>query len=485
MRQEIRELTQDAKIYGISTIIGRFLTFLLVPFYTHFISPSEMGIFANVYAYIAFLNIFYICGLDVSFMKFRSEADAFQCKTIFSTAAWFSCILTIGLSLVLLALRRPFLTLMAVPLDRADLFPYVLGILLFDTLSLIPYTAMRMERSTGAFTAIRMGGVGINLGLNLLFFIKLHLGITAIFAANMAGSLFSFLLLLPMTLKNIEWRLDGSCLRRMLGFGLPYLPATLASMIVQVIDRPIVQHLTNSWTLGLYQAGYKLGIFMMLVASMFQFAWQPFFLSHARDPKARILFARVLTLFVVATALIWAAVSLFIEEAARFLVDAQFLSGLVVTPIVLLAYLIYGLCVNFQAGLTIADKTRYFPLVTGASALVNVAANFLLIPRMGIIGAALATLIAYIVMAAGLLYYSQRFYPIPYEFGKVGRILAVIGICAALYYFLYFRGSLTTGIKAIMLLGFMTSLLALRVVGRSEISGMLESTGFWRPLQKK
>jgi O-antigen/teichoic acid export membrane protein len=481
MRQKIKELTRDTQIYGISTIIGRFFNFLLVPFYTHFISPGEMGIFTNVYAYIAFLNIFYIYGMDAAFMKFRANADSANSRTVFSTANWFICLTTAGLTLLLLAARRPFLVLMAVPPEHADIFPYVLGILIFDTLSLIPYASLRMERRASLFATIRLANIGLNLGLNFLFFIKFHFGITAIFAANLAASFFSFLLLLPVVMKNLEWRLDGSRLRQMLDLGLPYLPAALASIVVQVIDRPVVLALTDATTLGLYQTGYKLGIFMMLVVSMFQYAWQPFFLSHAKDPDARPLFARVFTLFVLITALLWVLVSLFIEDAARIpllsgrtLIAGQFLPGLVVVPIILLAYLFNGLYVNFQAGLTIANKTRYFPLVTGVGALVNVASNFLLIPRLGIIGAALATLFSYIVMAGVLLYFSQRFYPIPYEFGKVGRVLGLIGASTALYYFLYFHGYLTIGTKVLILLGFAISLSVLQVVNRREMKGLLQ-----------
>lgn len=480
MQQKIKELTRDTGIYGISTIIGRFLGFLLVPFYTHFISPDEMGVYSNVYAYIAFLNVLYIYGMDAAFMKFHTRDDGANPKTVFSTATWFLCLTTAGLSVLLLILRRPFLALMAIPTEHAGIFPYVLGILLFDALSLIPYASLRMERRAGLFAAIRLANIGLNLGLNLLFFLKLHLGIPGIFAANLAASLFSFLLLLPVALKNIEWRMDRSRLRRMLDFGLPYLPAALASIAVQVIDRPIVKALTDDATLGLYQTGYKMGIFMMLVVSMFQYAWQPFFLNHAKDPEAPALFARVLTLFVLAAGLLWAVVSLFIEEAARFpilpgrtLIEGQFLPGLAVVPIILLAYLFNGLYVNFQAGLTIAGKTRYFALVAGAGALVNVAANYLLIPRLGIVGAALATLAAYMVMAGGLLHFSQRFYPVPYEFGKVGRVLGLIGVFAILYYVLYFQGNLTTGIKALMLMGFVASLPVLRVVHRGEMAKLL------------
>ena len=481
MRQKIKELTRDTAVYGISTIVGRFLNFLLTPFYTHFITPAEMGIQTNVYAYIAFLNIVYVYGMETAFMKFRARTEGADPRRVYSTASWTLGLTTVGLSLLLLLLRRPMLGLMAIPAGSARLFLYLPAILLFDTLAVIPYANLRMERRAGRFAAIRLANIGLTLALNLLFFLKLHLGLEAIFAANLAASVFSFLLLLPDIRRNLRWLLDRALLRQMLDFGLPYLPANLASIVVQVIDRPVVLALTSLATLGLYQTGYKMGIFMMLVVSMFQYAWQPFFLNHAKDPEARPLFARVLTLFVLAAALLWAVVSLFIEEAARIqflpgrtLIAGSFLPGLVVVPIVLLAYLFNGLYVNFQAGVTISGKNRCLPLVTGAGALVNVGANFLLIPRFGIVGAALATLASYVVMAGGLLHFSQKYYPVPYEFGKVLRILGLVLVTGGLYYLLYFRGCLTPGLKALMLLGFIAALPLLRVVDRREMGTVLQ-----------
>ena len=196
------------------------------------------------------------------------------------------------------------------------------------------------------------------------------MGIEAIFAANLAASAAH----LPAAPAG---DLDHACacgassgvqLRQMLRFGLPYLPASLASIMVQVIDRPIVLAKTDADTLGLYQTGYKLGIFMMLVVSMFQYAWQPFFLNNAREKNAKEIFAKVMTLFVLAASLLWIVLSLFIDKTAgwefaagRSLIEKSFLPGLVVVPIILLAYLFNGIYVNLWAGLYIAGKDEIFP----------------------------------------------------------------------------------------------------------------------------
>ena len=473
MRDKIKELTKDTGIYGISTIIGRFLGFLLVPFYTHFISRGDMGIYTNIYAYLAFLNIVYIYGMDAAFMKYSSLAAPEQKRQTFSTAYLFVVLSTLALTALLFLLRLPFVRLMEVPGMHSKLVYYVIFILLFDTLALIPFANLRLERKAKRFVVIKLVNILLNLGLNLLFFIRFHLGIEAIFAANLIASIVTFLALLPEIWSRLCCRIQGVQLRQMLHFGLPYLPASLASIMVQVIDRPIVLALTDADTLGLYQTGHKLGIFMMLVVSMFQYAWQPFFLNNAREKNAKEMFAKIMTLFVLAASLLWVVISLFIDNAAgwkfaagRTLIEGNFLPGLVVVPVILLAYLFNGIYVNLQAGLYIKEKTKYFPLVTGAGALVNVAANLLLIPQLGIMGAALAVLASYVIMAFSLFIITRRIYPVAYEFGKLARIMATVIATGLAYYYLYYRVGLELWHKFALLGGFAALLFALRVIKR-------------------
>ncbi len=476
MRDKIRELTKDTAIYGISTIVGRFLGFLLVPFYTHFISRADMGIYTNIYAYLAFLNILYIYGMDAAFMKYNSLAPPEEKSRTFSTAYLAVFLSTLLLSGGLFLLRSPFNALMEVPARYGKLVFYVIFILLFDTLALIPFANLRLERKAKKFAFLKLGNILLNLGLNLLFFIKFRMGIEAIFAANLIASAATFIVLLPEILPRLRPPIRGDLLRRMLRFGLPYLPASLASIVVQVIDRPIVLALTDADTLGLYQTGHKLGIFMMLVVSMFQYAWQPFFLNNAREKNAKEIFARVMTLFVLAASLLWAVVSLFIDLAAGWeftaggsLIAGPFLPGLVVVPVILLAYLFNGIYVNLWAGIYIEEKTKYFPLVTGTGALVNVVANLLLIPRLGIMGAALAVLASYLVMAVLLHGIARKFYPVPYEYGKLARILAIVSATGSAYYFLYFRVGLELWHRLALLAAFIALLFVLRVVKMDDL----------------
>jgi O-antigen/teichoic acid export membrane protein len=368
---------------------------------------------------------------------------------------------------------------MSVPFQYSYLLNYVVLILIFDTLALVPFSNLRLQRKAAKFAVIKTLNILINLGLNIYLIIVLDYGIEGIFISNTIASAFSFVALLPEIIKYFIPKIDFDLLKKMLKFGIPYLPASIAATIVQVIDRPILVRLAGESALGIYQANYKLGIFMMLFVQMFQYAWQPFFLNNAKDENAKRLFSKILTIYVIASSLILVILSLFISDFAkieiyggRTIIGQEFLSGLYIVPVVLLAYVFHGMYVNFQAGIYIEEKTKYFPLVTGAGALINIVVNILLIPQIGIMGAAVATLASYFVMASGLFIVARKFYKIEYEFLKIGTIFLLVAAAGFVFYYIF--GFEEVGIinKLLILLGFVSGLFIFRVVSKEEISSL-------------
>jgi O-antigen/teichoic acid export membrane protein len=304
----------------------------------------------------------------------------------------------------------------------------------FDTVSAVPFAALRLQRRPWLFALMKTATIVINVGSNVVLLMVFKMGVEGIFLSGVVASAATTLMLIPGMVRGIEPTIPPGLIRALLAFGLPYVPAGLASMMIQVIDRPILRMLTDDATVGIYQANYRLGIFMMLVVSMYDYAWRPFFLSHAKEPGAKALFARAMTLFVLAGTTIVLLLSLFIPHLVGIrmfggtLIGRQYWAGLSIVPVVLLGYLFLGIYNNLIAGVYIEKKTKLLPFVTAAGAFVNIAANLVLIPSMGIMGAALATLAAYVVMALVLYFTVQRFYPVEYEWGKIGIILGAGGV---------------------------------------------------------
>jgi O-antigen/teichoic acid export membrane protein len=434
MLAQIRRLGTDTAIYGISTVVGRFLSFLLVPVYTNVIRPGENGIVANVFSIVAFLNIVWMYGMESAYFKYSSTGEIGTPRQNFSTPFFSLCITSVILSGIMAACAPLVGRWMAVPADHGSIVAYAAGILFFDTLAIVPFASLRMGHKPFLFASLKILNIVVNVACTLLFLLVFRMGVEGIFLAGLAASAVTILALVPTIVRQLTGDFSVPLYRALLKFGLPYVPAGLASIVVQVIDRPIMLLLTNLAVVGVYQVNYRLGIFMMLVVSMYDFAWRPFFLSHASDPGAKALFARALTYSVAAMTAVFMAVAMFIGDViririfGRYVIHPDYWGGLSIVPVVLVAYMFLGIYNNLVAGVYIEKKTQRLPAITLAGAVVNIGANFLLIPLMGMMGGAIATLLAYAVMALVLYVDVQKFYPVTYEWGRIARLELVGGI---------------------------------------------------------
>ncbi len=444
MLDKLKSLGADTAIYGVSTIVGRFLNFLLVPFYTNVLSTSQYGVVATVYSYIAFMNIIYMYGMESAFFKYASTKEIGNDKEIFSTP-FVSVLMTSLLFSVLIFFNSTGLApVLEVPLKFADTIMYSALMLLLDSLAVIPFAALRLERKVKTFATIKVVNIVVNVTANVVLLLKYHAGVEGIFISGVIASSVTLVLLLPTILRKLGLHFRKDLYKALLKFGLPYIPAGLAAMMVQVIDRPILLALTNESTVGIYQANYRLGIFMMLIVSMYDYAWRPFFLTHASEPNAKQMYSRILTYFVLFSSVVVLLVSLYIDDLVkirlfhRFIINPAYWSGLGIVPIILLGYLFNGMYVNFMAGIYIEKKTSHLPYITGIGAAINVVINLLLIPKFGMFGAAWATFFAYAGMAIAIYFVSHRFYPVRYEFGRLLKIGIPLGIVVVAHTFRHY-----------------------------------------------
>lgn len=439
MREQLRRLGADTAVYGISTIVGRFLNFILVPFYTHVLPPGEYGDVAYVYSLIAFVTIIYGYGMESAYFKYGSTGEYGDERSNFTVPFLMLVCTSFVFSVLLTCVAPQAAGLAALAQHGETVVNYSAWILFFDTVCVVPFASLRLHRKAKRFALLKLVNIVINVASNLILLLVFHAGVQGIFLSGLIASATTALLLLPDISEWFSPVAPKGLVRALLAFGLPYLPAGLASMMIQVVDRPILRLLTDRPTVGIYQANYRLGIVMMLVVSMFDYAWRPFFLSHAKDPEAKKLFARVLTYFVLGGVLLTLIFSYFMEDIVRLsffgrtLIHHDYWSGLYVVPPVLLGYLFLGIYNNLIAGIYIEKKTQYLPAITVAGAGVNVGLNFALIPVLGMMGAALATLFAYAAMAAILYVTVQRVYPVEYEWRRLG----LLGVAGAVSYGMY------------------------------------------------
>ena len=438
MFASLKRLTKHSAVYGLSLILARSISFLLLPLHTKVFPPEAYGVVNLVFVYLAIAAIFYNYGMDSAFLRYYLLCDDVSVRRqIFSTALFSISCAALLFTLIGWLAAAPF----ARWLLGSDQYVYVMqlsaGILFFDALATLPFLILRAEERSRSFAALKVVNVAINFALNYIFIITLKHGIAGAFEANLIASMFSVVVFGPLIWRHLEWRFRRPMFKEMLAFGLPYVPSTLAVVLVDNISRVFLEKHADLATVGMFSAGYKLGMIMSLIVAAFRFAWQPFFLSTSRQPDAKLIFSRVLTYFALASSVLYLAMAFFVDDLVRFnfggfqLIGADYWSSTVIVPIVLLAYVFLGGYIIFIVGIQLEKKTVYLPFITGLGAAVNVAANYTLIPRFGMVGAAWSTVLAYVAMATSLYWASQRYYPIDFEWGRILKLAAVV---AALFF---------------------------------------------------
>lgn len=476
MFNKIKSLGTDTAIYGVSTVVGRLLTFLLTPFYTNILPPADLGIVATVYAYIAFLNILYGYGMETAFMRYVASLEIGTKKQVFSVPFFSVAATSLVFSLCIVWGGGSIAALISVPVDYASIITYSAWILLLDALAIIPFASLRMERKAKLFASLKLLNIIITVVCNLVFLLAFRWGVEGIFLSNLIASAMTLLFLLPTILRNISAGWNPVLYKALVRFGLPIVPAYLSTMMVQVIDRPILESLTDMATVGIYQANYRLGIFMMLIVSMFDFAWRPFFMSNANEPDAKQMFSRVLTYFFLVMMGSFLFMSFFISDVVtvpvyhdKSIIDPRYWGGLSIVPIVLLAYVFLGISNTIGAGIYIEKQTKKLTIVSSTGAAVNVIVNYLLIPPLGITGAALATLASYVTMSAVLYVIVQKVYPMRYEYSRLLKIAVASLAVYLLAHFVRFD-SLAILWKSALLILFVVLIYLMKFFDPSELA---------------
>jgi O-antigen/teichoic acid export membrane protein len=447
----IKKLASQTAIYGISSIFGRFLNYLLVPLYTYYFSAAEYGVVSEFYAYAGFFSVLLLFGFETGYFRFRDKEHTGR-DVAYSTALIFVVLVNLGFFLFILLINSR----LSAALHYANHPEYVLYftlILTLDAIASIPFARLRAEDKAFRFAGIKVAEILVTVLLSLFFIIfwpkfsaenphiwlaKIYhpaIGIGYIFIANLVASLFKFLLLTPQ-LAGLSWGFDRALFGRMIRYSLPMVVIGFAGIINEMLDRVLLKYLlpydlqTNMKMLGIYSACYKLSILMSLFIQAFRYAAEPFFFAYSGNSDARSVYAKVLKFFVIFCVFIFLLVTLFID-LFKYFVGEEFRAGLEVVPVLLLANLFLGIYVNLSIWYKLTDHTLMGAFVSLAGAALTIALNVWWIPEFGYVGSAWATLACYASMAIVSYLLGRRYYPVAYD---VKRVIAYIALGVALYY---------------------------------------------------
>ncbi len=432
----VRQLFGQTGVYGLGTVLPRFLNYLLTPLYTYlFTNPAEYGINAEVYAYISFLNIIFTYGMETSYFRFSNQLN--DTKKVFDNALSLIILSTVIFSCVLFAFSG---TIVAVLKYQNILFIYwTIGIIASDALLSIPFAYLRQEQKAMRFSLLKMINVLINVVLNLFFFLvckgsydegkqsifstiyEPSIGIGYSFLSNLLANVVSLFLLFPVW-KKFQFQIDIDLSKKILLYALPLLVVGLAGMINETFDRIILKYLLPAsvaqYAQGVYGACYKISILMSLFIQAYRYAAEPIFFKAFKENDSKVIYAKTTDIFIAFALVIWLGTVLNLP-VLQYFIGPSYRVGLKVVPVLLTANLFLGIYFNFSFWYKLTGQTQIGAYITMMGAIITLAINFAFVPEYAYVASAWATFAAYFTMMMMAYLLGQKYYKIKYPISKI------------------------------------------------------------------
>jgi O-antigen/teichoic acid export membrane protein len=431
----LKKFFKDTIIYGIAAILPRAINIFLVKLHTNVFGAEKYAVNTDYYVYAAYLNALLTYGLETAFFRFFSKE---QEKGKIVSTSFISLLLT---SLLFLILGLYFAQEISLMFGFTN--PLYVKILIWtvflDTIVVIPFAYLRVTNQPIKFTGVKVFNIVLFAFFNLLFLwaipknyisenslpkaINFYTNgspqVIYIFIANVIASLFTLIMLLPILFK-MKWALDLKVLKKLLVYGLPIMIGSLAYVTNENVDKLFLGDMIGNKEMGIYAACYKLGVFMTLYIMAFRLGAEPFFFNHEKEVNAKQNYATILKWFTILGAVFMLVVVAYIDLFSKLLLgQAEYFEALSIVPIILLANLCLGIYNNLSIWYKLTDKTSYGMYISIIGAIITVVFNLLMIPVIGFMASAWATLAAYGSMMVASYFIGKKYYPVPYDVKKI------------------------------------------------------------------
>jgi O-antigen/teichoic acid export membrane protein len=419
----LKKLAGETVLYGLGSIVPRFLNFLLVNIQTRAFLPEKYGVLTNLYAYVAVINIVFMFGMETAYFRFATKPGA-DPNRIFNLAQTVVVAISVFLSGIFILFSNSLATALDIP-GQGTLVIGLVATMFIDALVAIPFARLRLEKKAKLFAVGKLANVIILVALNVYFLIIAFdpsIGVGFVVMANLIANTFYFLFFFK-TIFSWRPKIDLEISPSMFRYAYPIMIMGLAGMTNEMFSRltlkwwlPADFYLGQSpeYALGVFGACYKFGMLMSLTVTAFRYAAEPFFFSNASNKNSPHLFAKVNHYFILVCCVLLLGVSINLDILKYFLGRNEYWDGLAIVPILLLAYLFLGAYYNFSTWFKLTDKTYFGTILTLVGSVITIVANFVLIPKLGYLGSSIAALLCYFFMALGCYVLGQKFFPIPY-----------------------------------------------------------------------
>lgn len=436
MSNPLKKLAGQTAIYGLGTILPRFLNYLLTPILTYGFAAADYGINGELYAYISFLNVIFTYGMETAFFNFYSKNE--NKDEVYNTALFSIITSSVVMGGLLLLFSSAIADTLSTPLTKylPQFIYWSVLIIASDAIMAIPFARLRSENKSVWFSLLKLINVIINVGLTVFYFkvckpafennegnfyaglYNPEIGIGYAFFANLIANLVT-LFLLGKQFAAFRFNFNRELLKEMLKYALPLLILGLAGMVNETLDRIILKKLmadkeAAQIAQGIYGACYKIAILMTIFIQAFRFAAEPFFFNQAADKNSKKVYALVMKYFVIFCAFLFLGTMMNLEWIQYF-IGEEYRVGLKVVPILLMANLCLGVVYNLSIWYKLSQKTKYGAIIAIIGAVVTIVINVAFVPAFSYVACAWATLAAYATMMIVSWYLGQKHLPIRYN----------------------------------------------------------------------
>ncbi|MEJ7753212.1 MAG: oligosaccharide flippase family protein [Candidatus Limnocylindrales bacterium] len=469
----LREVVRHSLIYGSGYVTMAAVSLIVTPIYARHLDPGRFGLLALMLVFYGLMKQIYDLGFMNSVGRFYfdyASDDDVELRQMRSTGNAFMAGYGGALTLVLVLLAGPISALLTGTAENADLVRIVALTLYAEALAIVPMTMIRMQQRSGLFVRITIARFVGTLVLAIVFVAELGLGVQGALLAIALPTAGILVLLLPEFRLSLGARPSRELLRRMLSFGLPFFPVLLSAWVIDGSDRLVIEAFRTRPEVGTYALAYRIGAVMLIVVTAFSMGWAPLRYKIYGRPDAQDLYRRVASYYVLGACLIGTGVGIFAQDIVDLIAPPSYSAAGGVVPLIVLAYGVYGMNLLLVTGMGVTKRTVALAPIAVLGAVVNVGLNLLFVPEFGIKAAALSTIFAFALMAAGSWRYSQRAYPIPYEWSRMlTTLMLAIGCVAAAAMVGPEDGVISLAWGCALWIGFAGTLILSGLVDRSEM----------------
>ncbi len=428
----LKKLLGQTAVYGLSTILGRTLNYLLVPLYVWaFKDPSDYGVISQLYAFVAFLMVLLTFGMETSYFRFIQDHEDRQ--QVFRNSFLTVIILNVLFFLGMIFLNQGVANLLLFS-EHPGYIILMCAIVVIDATSSLPMAKLRSEENARKFATIQFTSIGVNIFLNVIFLTLFFdaeepsKGVIYILVANLLSSLVKPIMLYK-DFMEIRFKINTALLRKMMVYAIPIVIAGFAGIINETIDRIMLKQMLydpeNGVTakmadaeIGIYSACYKLAMLVTILLQAYRYAAEPFFFNQMKNQDRNKLYIKLMNYFVAIVCLVFLVVSLNLDIFKYFIANKKYWSGLDVVPVLLLANVFLGIYFNQSIWYKLTNQTKYGAYISIMGAVLTIAINYLFIPQYGFRASAWATLIVYAFQMVVSYLWGQKHFPIKYNLRK-------------------------------------------------------------------